>query len=438
MSPFVTAKFPHPCVVCGTETRCVRTRDGKFCCAGCDPENRDEDKVESVAETPAREVTEADRPSTRGTPIPLEQGEGPDPMGEAEARRAAALCSGDDMGGPPASTDPPRDPEEEPSLIELLVSARPKETRRAGLAFVTHLAEGIERAKYASGHLRLANAGEGPDLEAADELAGWFELRGSFEGLALRLSSLKGTRFASVLEDCLDLADRLVDEHLVPLPASVAIALKKGWTRKELARRIREELRPKAKAPATAEEKTARLSEDGKYRTLLERIWDRSRPAMVVFGLNPSTADADKDDQTIRRSRTLAKRFGRGSLAMLNLYAWRSTDPAALDELNLKAAVGPETDDVIQEVLQRAQVLVVCAWGSLSKPRDKARAAAVLEMIRARGHEPMCFGFTKDRSPRHPSRLPNDVDLVDYRGEELGVRWFRCATCQDVGCSNCL
>ena len=49
-------------------------------------------------------------------------------------------------------------------------------------------------------------------------------------------------------------------------------------------------------------QKDAFLSEDRMYRYGLSRVWDKSRPYVLYIGLNPSTADENKDDPTIRRS----------------------------------------------------------------------------------------------------------------------------------------
>lgn len=69
------------------------------------------------------------------------------------------------------------------------------------------------------------------------------------------------------------------------------------------------------------------LSEDRKYRYVLSRIWDESKPMVMIIGLNPSTADETKNDPTIIRCIDFAKSWGYGGVYMLNLFAFRATLP---------------------------------------------------------------------------------------------------------------
>jgi hypothetical protein len=72
---------------------------------------------------------------------------------------------------------------------------------------------------------------------------------------------------------------------------------------------------------------SAYFSPDRKYRYWLLRVWDDSKPILCVIGVNPSTADETLDDPTIRRVIGFAKRLGYGGALMLNVGAYRSTDP---------------------------------------------------------------------------------------------------------------
>jgi hypothetical protein len=94
--------------------------------------------------------------------------------------------------------------------------------------------------------------------------------------------------------------------------------------------------------PTSDTERAAVLSECGRYRYVLTRTWDHDLAACAFIGLNPSTADAHEDDPTIRRCIRFARDWGHGGLIMLNLFAWRSTDPRGL--LDAIFPVGPPAD----------------------------------------------------------------------------------------------
>jgi hypothetical protein len=151
----------------------------------------------------------------------------------------------------------------------------------------------------------------------------------------------------------------------------------------------------------------ASLSADGAYRYALTRRWDvLSSRCLVVVGLNPSTADAHTDDPTIRRCVAFAKREGCGQLLMLNLYALRSTDPAAL--WSHPNPIGPGNDSHIKRLTGPSD-LVLAAWGS--NARDADRASAVLALL----PPVVCLGTTKDGHPRHPLYVRGDTPLVPWR-----------------------
>lgn len=153
----------------------------------------------------------------------------------------------------------------------------------------------------------------------------------------------------------------------------------------------------------------ATISADEVYRYLLGRHWAEG-PHVVFVMLNPSTADAMKDDPTIRRCRGFARRWRFGSFQVVNLFAFRATDPRELRAA--EDAVGPENDQCIERVLKTADA-VVCAWGS--KPIVKHRAPAVLKLIRDAGHTPQRIGPpTKSGEPRHPLYLRADLEREDH------------------------
>ena len=58
--------------------------------------------------------------------------------------------------------------------------------------------------------------------------------------------------------------------------------------------------------------KKAYLDENRVYRYWLLRRWDETKPMLGIIGVNPSTADEEIDDQTIRKDIGFCKRLGFG------------------------------------------------------------------------------------------------------------------------------
>lgn len=147
----------------------------------------------------------------------------------------------------------------------------------------------------------------------------------------------------------------------------------------------------------------------GPYRYLLARTWANGPRATFVM-LNPSTADASEDDPTIRRCIGFAKREGCGGLDVVNLLAFRSTDPQGL-RLALDP-YGPENPTHVRDAFRRSQGPVIAAWGSHPLARRPVDMAAwVAEIAEEEGKAMLCLGVTRDGSPRHPLYLRADAPL---------------------------
>lgn len=143
-----------------------------------------------------------------------------------------------------------------------------------------------------------------------------------------------------------------------------------------------------------------------RYRYELGRLTggDMKAGACLFVMLNPSTADAFQLDPTVRRCLGYATRWGYGSLLVANLFAWRSTDPRALELAD--DPIGPENDEAIVR-LARSAARVVCAWGTWGEFED--RGDYVLARLRREGVALHALGFTKDGHPKHPLYLRRDA-----------------------------
>ncbi len=159
-------------------------------------------------------------------------------------------------------------------------------------------------------------------------------------------------------------------------------------------------------------ERTAVLSPCDRYRYLLTRTWDVALPVLVFIMLNPSTADASIDDATIRVCIGRAKRMGYGGIVVVNLFAFRATNPWEL--LSVEDPVGPANDGHIRRVLNAKPKMVIAAWGGSGHYLDRARRVAHLcDFYRVPLH---CLGTTQAGEPRHPLRISYDVAPQPWLG----------------------
>jgi hypothetical protein len=147
---------------------------------------------------------------------------------------------------------------------------------------------------------------------------------------------------------------------------------------------------------------SAEFSACSRFRYSLTRIWNRIRPTVLFIGLNPSTADAERNDPTIRRGLRFAQDWRFGGLTVCNLFAYRSTDPRALRTVD--DPVGPENDAAIRRACALAARVVV-AWGIHG--RFGGRDEDVLALV----PRPYCLGVTLGGSPKHPLYLAGKTRL---------------------------
>lgn len=155
--------------------------------------------------------------------------------------------------------------------------------------------------------------------------------------------------------------------------------------------------------------KTAVISDCGRYRYELTRQWDDG-PQLRFIMLNPSTADADIDDPTIRRCVGFARRWGYGSLIVHNLYAYRSTNPFGL--VNLDDPIGPENRKFLSH---NTADLTIVGWGAHPTavgwwngyPYGWQKTVLPIDSL-------YCLGVNADGSPKHPLYLPNQATPVRW------------------------
>ena len=153
-------------------------------------------------------------------------------------------------------------------------------------------------------------------------------------------------------------------------------------------------------------EKSAIFSPDRIYRYSLSRTWNIEKPFVAFIGLNPSTADENIDDPTVRRCMGYATDWHFGGMVMLNLFAYRSTDPNQLQKV--KDPIGPENDIYIRFNSKLAGLIIV-AWGI--RGDYLSRDLVVLNFLK----RPYCLALSKNGAPRHPLYLRKDLEPIGFK-----------------------
>lgn len=144
----------------------------------------------------------------------------------------------------------------------------------------------------------------------------------------------------------------------------------------------------------------------GDYRYVLTRTWDSAAEPVVFVMLNPSTADATVDDRTVRRCIWFAKREGFGGIIVVNLYAYRATNPRVM--FAAEDPVGPANDAIIAEHTRGRTV--IAAWSYHAEP---ARTEQVLELL-SEAAAVFVLGLTKHGHPRHPLYVRGEAPLAPW------------------------
>lgn len=149
---------------------------------------------------------------------------------------------------------------------------------------------------------------------------------------------------------------------------------------------------------------TATFSDDRRCRFRLQRIWESAGRSLLFIMLNPSIAGADVDDPTVRKCMRYAKRWGYGSLTVVNVYPCIATDPTKLDrELEFRTNL-----EVIRQEAEMAE-RIVCAWGKHAKYVHVREVVSCLP-----GTKLYALRRNKDGSPCHPLYLADAIEPVVY------------------------
>ena len=164
----------------------------------------------------------------------------------------------------------------------------------------------------------------------------------------------------------------------------------------------------------------AQFSRCRRWRYLLWRRWDASRPVANFLMLNPSTADELKLDPSCTRARNYAERWGYGGLIVTNIFGWRATDPKVMR--SVKDPVGRGNDAAIVRAAREAKI-VVCAWGTHGE--HLGRGEEVVQLLSREGVSLRSLRVTADGYPSHPLYLPQTLTPAEFPPPSPGAATAR-------------
>lgn len=171
--------------------------------------------------------------------------------------------------------------------------------------------------------------------------------------------------------------------------------------------------------------RSAILSECERYRLELGRAWyplDNGkgwRPYIAFIGVNPSTADAEVDDASVRKMTGFAHRWSFCKFKLVNFAGYRATDVSMLSLI--PRPIGPDNmsnwDHVKKVVTHPDCSLVIPCWGNANKLKPHLRSALteftaqMRDIARTRPDRWRCLGYTATGDPKHPLMLPYSTPL---------------------------
>ncbi|MGN0999773.1 MAG: DUF1643 domain-containing protein [Faecousia sp.] len=143
----------------------------------------------------------------------------------------------------------------------------------------------------------------------------------------------------------------------------------------------------------------------------------RGKNPLICIGINPSTAEPDHLDNTLKSVERIALGNGFDSFMMFNVYAQRATDPNAM-ERQCNMALHRENVKAFRYVLSLSEKPAVwAAWGAVIEKRDYLSDCLrdLVEAGRKYGAQWYCAGaITKKGHPHHPLYLRKDEKIRPF------------------------
>jgi hypothetical protein len=170
------------------------------------------------------------------------------------------------------------------------------------------------------------------------------------------------------------------------------------------------------------DDRGACFSENRKYRYGLWRRWKKNGPWVTFLMLNPSLADIEHSDPTVKRCEVFSQKWGFAGIEVVNVFGLISPYPQDLRGRRnpIEHAKGLN-DEHIRHAAERSE-FVVAAWGTnvdhpkLKKRMDRIRLLLADFDVRA-------LRVTKNGHPSHPLYLPANLTAESF---QVGLTFDAC------------
>lgn len=143
----------------------------------------------------------------------------------------------------------------------------------------------------------------------------------------------------------------------------------------------------------------------------------RGKKPLICIGINPSTAQPDDLDNTLKSVERIAQGNGFDSFIMFNVYAQRATNPDDMEK-TCNQMLHKENMEAFRYVLSVSENPAVwAAWGTIIEKRDYL-ADCVQDMLaigQEYGAKWYCAGaVSKKGHPHHPLYLRKDEKIKPF------------------------
>ena len=143
----------------------------------------------------------------------------------------------------------------------------------------------------------------------------------------------------------------------------------------------------------------------------------RGQKPLICIGINPSTAQPDDLDNTLKSVQRIALGNSYDSFLMFNVYAQRATDPDAMEKV-CNPLLHRENMEAFRYVLSLSDSPAIwAAWGAVIEKRGYLKDCLrdMLDIGRKYGAQWYCAGaITKKGHPHHPLYLRKDEKLRPF------------------------